>query len=99
KALVVELSGHEATVVEVHLIFLFGTPLAIVKYHGGDGNIVAHAGHDFRHAHAPSAVAGIRNGGAMRRSHFGAYDGGQGVAAVAPAHGGEEAAWLFNAQI
>src|SRR5690606_29103702 len=77
----------------------FGTPLPIMENHGGDRNVVAHASHDFGHAHAPGTVPRIGDGGAIGRGHFRADDGGKGVAAVAPAHGREEAARPFEAQI
>src|SRR5690606_2393208 len=64
---VLEITGDEAPVVEVDLVLLLGTPLAVVKHHGGDGNSLAHAGHDLAHAHSPGAIAGVRDRGTMRR--------------------------------
>src|SRR3546814_3394560 len=50
EALVVELSGDEAAIVEINLVFLFRAPLAIVEDHRGNRNIVAYAGHGFHQA-------------------------------------------------
>ncbi len=70
-----------------------------MEHHGGDGNVVAHAGHGFHQAHAPGAVAGVGDRGPVGRGHLRADDGRKRVAAVAPAHGGEEAARLLEAQV
>ena len=64
-----------------------------------DGDVVANGGHDLGHAHGPGAVASVGNGRTIRSCLLGADDGWQCVAAVAPAHGGEEAAWFLEAQV
>src|SRR5690606_31272514 len=92
KALAFQFARHEAAVVEVHLVLLLRTPLAVVEYHGRHGDVVSYTGHDFAHAHAPGSVARIGHGRTVRCRDLGANDGREGVAAVAPAHGGEEAA-------
>ncbi len=99
EALVVQLAGDEAAVVEVDLVLLLRAPLAVVEHHRRHRDVVAHAGHDLAHAHAPGAVAGIADGRAVRRRHLGADDGRQGVAAVAEAHRREEAARPLEAQV
>ena len=85
--------------VEVDLILLLGTPLAVVEDHRGDRNVVAHCGHRLDHTHGPRAVTGVRDGWSIRSSGLGADDGRQGVTAVAPAHGGEEGTGLLEAQV
>ena len=92
EALVVELAGNKTAVVEIDLVLLFRAPLAVVEDHGGDRNVVTHAGHGFHQAHAPRTVAGIRDSRAMRCRDLGADDGRERIAAIAPAHRGEEAA-------
>src|SRR5699024_10698535 len=92
-------AGDEATSVEVHLVLLFGAPLAVMEHDGGHGDIVAHAGHGLHHRHAPGAVARIGNGRTVRSSLLGANDRWEGVAAVAEGHGGEETAWFFETQV
>src|SRR5699024_215067 len=95
----VQFTGDEAAVVEVHLVLLLGAPLAVVEDHGGDRNVVTHAGENLDHAHGPGAVAGVSNGATFRRRGLGTNNGGQRVTAVAEAHRGEQAARFLEAQV
>src|SRR3546814_983430 len=56
EALVVELSGDEAAIVKINLVFLFRAPLAIVEDPRGNRNIVEYAGHGFHQAPAPGEI-------------------------------------------
>ena len=99
EARVLQVGADVAVVVEVHLVLLLGPPLAVVEHHRGHRDVLAHAGQGLAEAHAPGAVAHIGDGRAPRFRHLGADGRGEGVAAVAEAHGGEEALRLFEAQI
>src|SRR5699024_10247264 len=46
-------TGNKATVVELNLVFLLGTPLTVVEYHSSHRNVVTDGGHNFDHTHGP----------------------------------------------
>ncbi len=70
-----------------------------MEHHRRDRDVLPHAGQNLAHGHAPGAVSGVGDGGALGRGHLGADDGGQRVAAVAEAHRREEAARPLEAQV
>ena len=84
--LIVERDTKIATVVEIDVIFLFGTPLTVVKHDRGDRNVLANTGLHFVEANTPSAITHVSNRWTIRRGKFGSDDGGERVAAVAKTH-------------
>ena len=99
EARVVEIHAEESVAVEVDVILLFRTPLAIVEDHRRHRNLLAHAGQDLAKAHAPGTVADVGDRRTIRRRGLAADDGGKSIAAVAEHHRAEHAAWPIEAQI
>ena len=99
RGLVVEVHADKALGVEVDVILLLRAPLAVVEYHRGDGDALAHAGLQFAEAHAPGAVADVGDRRAVGRGDLGADDGRESVAAIAETHGREHRPGLLEAKV
>src|SRR5207302_4837123 len=82
----VEVDADEALLVEIDMVLLLGAPLAIVEYDRGDRDVFANAGLELAEAHAPRAIADIRDRGTIGCSHLGADNRRERIAAVAEAH-------------
>src|SRR6185312_8172638 len=99
RRLLVEVHADEPVAVEIDVVFLLGAPLAVVEDDGSDGNALAHAGLQLTEAHAPRAVADIRDGRPIRRRHLRADNGRKCVAAIAEAHRREHRARTIETQV
>ena len=82
-----------------YLILLLCAPLSVVEDDRHDGDVLPDAGQHLVQAHSPSAIPDIGQTGPVRLGHFGPDGRGEGVAAVAEAHGAEEAVRLVEPQV
>src|SRR5690606_26316551 len=96
---VLQVAADEAPSIEVDLVLLLGAPLAIVEHHRGDRDFLARAGQQFLETHAPGAIAHVGDRRPVGAAQLGADQGGQRIAAVAEAHGGQHRIRLPEAQI
>lgn len=99
KTRVLEVSAHEAIVVEIHLVFLLRPPLVVIEYDRDGRNGFANASQHFIEAHAPGSIADVGDAWPFWRPQLGPHGARESVAAIAEAHGRKKRPRFVKSQI